>query len=65
MLENDNSKIVLSANIFIQKYCTFNFILKNIFKKIPLYCREDAFIHITIESPNIKNVTSTIISGYD
>ena len=33
--------------------------------KIPLYCREDAFIHITIESPNIKNIIRTIISGYN
>ena len=63
MLENDNLKSDLNANIFIQKHCIFNFILEKIFQ-IALYCREDAFIHITIESSNIKNVTCTIISGY-
>ena len=49
MLENDNLKIDLHANFFIQKHCTFYFILAH-------FCRQDAFIHITIESPNIRNV---------
>ena len=62
MLEN-NLKIDLNADIFIQKHCMFEFILEKIFK-IALHWREDQFTQITIESPNIKNVTCTIISGY-
>ena len=63
MLENDNLKIDLNANIFVQNIAYFHSFLKKIFQ-IALYCREDAFIHITIESSNIKNGTCTIISGY-